>query len=174
MHLPEIISGVSALAAIFSAVRAWSSARSAAKSYALALQQEHARKPNLDVYLVEGEKLAAKGDNRRSYRFHVRITNQAQAANTLVEMLLEIDYSRGATEGLRIQLPTAQADDMSQPGIGLPRLLQPKEAVVGWVAFDIPGDLLAGARADTYRIVFLDATNTRYEIRPIIITERET
>lgn len=173
MHLPEIISVVSALAAIFSAVRAWSSARSSAKSYALALQQEQARKPNLDVYLVEGERLAPKGDNRRSYRFHVRITNQAQAANTLIEMLLEIYYARGTTEGLRIQIPAGQTDNRSQPGIALPRLLQPKESVVGWAAFDIPGDFLAGARADTYRIVFLDAMNTRYEIRPIIINERE-
>ncbi|MDP9194136.1 MAG: hypothetical protein M3P06_20760 [Acidobacteriota bacterium] len=166
----EFYEAASALAAVAAAVWAWRSARSADKSYRLAIQQEDARKPNVDLYLIEGERLPTP-DNHRMYRFHVRATNRAEAPNAIVEILLEIEYARGATHGLRLAIPhRASADEAS---FALPRLLQPKESVSGWATFLLPDQLREGARAETYRVILVDAGGNRFDVRPIIIPESE-
>lgn len=167
----EILEVVSVTAAVAAALWAWSSARSAAKSYGLALQQEMARSPNIDLYLIEGERVLLIGENTRTYRFHIRATNRADAPNAIVEIFLELEYARGDVRGLRLAIPNRESRD--EPAILVPKLLQPKEAVSGWVVFPVPDELREGARAETYRVVFADASGNRFEVRPIIIHERE-
>jgi hypothetical protein len=131
--------------------------------------KEAARRPNLDLYLVENEWVASTAD--RTFKFHMRVTNRAEAPNGIVEISLEIEYARGATSGLRLVIPHGVPAD--EPSLTLPRLLQPKESVSGWVRFVVPDELRVDVRTDIYRVVVVDTVGNRFEVRPIIIPERK-
>lgn len=162
---------LSALAAVLSAVWAWSSARSAAQSHRLALEQESKRKPSIDVYLIDGEQLGADASAASTYRFRLRVTNLSEAPNAIVQLILEIEYARGNSRGLQLLLPHQPVDD--EVSFRLPKLLQPKEAVEGWATFTLPNELRQGARTETYQVTLVDAAANRFSVRPIIIPQRQ-
>lgn len=162
---------VSALAAVLSAVWAWSSARSAAQSHQLALEQGAKQKPNIDMYLIDSEQLGADAGTDTTYRFRLRMTNLSEAPNAIVQLFLEIEYARGNSRGLQLTLPHQPVDDGAS--FRLPKLMQPKDSVDGWVTFTLPNELRQGARAETYQVTLMDAEANRFSVRPIIIPQRQ-
>jgi hypothetical protein len=162
---------LSTLAAVLSAIWAWSSARSAAKSYRLAITQDSARTPHIDIYLAETEQRGADTDATVTYRFFLRVANTSETPNAIASIVLEIDYARGDVSGLQLVLQHQPMND--EVSFLLPKFLQPKEVVEGWVTFTLPREMRPGVRRESYQVAVIDTTSNRFSVRPIIIPERQ-
>ena len=122
------------------------------------------------MYLIESEKVVRIGTDPE-YRFNVRITNTADAVNSIVQTSLQVEYARAGSYLMRLSVP--QNVSHAAEVLSLPKQLQPREQIAGWVTFTVPSEMLAGARIETLTVAVEDALGNISVVRPIVIPHRE-
>lgn len=178
-----IISAIAAWAAAISAIAAWATAwytaraaKIAQKSLELALQQEQRQRPNLELYLVDGQIRRFRSQQFRIYAFHLSISNNSDANNSLKDISLVIKHSRGQELDSNFvvshnpELATVMPVLKAQP-IPNPSTIGSHETVAGYALFHVHDDLLRNSVVESYMLKVIDSHGLETRLEPILLCE---
>jgi len=102
----DIATWIAIISAVIALASAWYAARSnklGQKNLELALQQEKRQQPNLKLYLVDGHVVRFRSQHFRVYAFHMRISNDSDADNSLADLVLMVEHGRSEKLSIRCQ-----------------------------------------------------------------------
>jgi hypothetical protein len=167
---------ISVVIALMSAWYAARSAKIAKKSLELALQQERRQNPNLKLYLFDGHVVKFRSQHFRIYAFHIRISNDSDADNSLADLFLMVEFSR--SENLRSNLIVSHDYNLitylntrKYAPLHIPSIIAAHETITGYALFRIQDELLSSSSVEAYLLKALDSHRVESIIEPILIIE---
>ena len=168
----ELIIAISAaFAAIFSAIFAFRGNFIANKALQIAREEQNARAPRFDHYLVDSFK--STFDNEYIIGFNVSFINKSNTSDSIVKIDLKIFYS--TTGGIinHLLFPIQNEINEKEPFSNFKRMRVPlkinaKSAESGWVLFRVPTQLITGA-IEKYQINSITASDKIIEINSYIV-----
>jgi hypothetical protein len=169
---------VSAIAAVAASWFAFRSAQTSRHANRLLERDQSARAPNVDVYMIRGSIHRFRMQDLRVYDLHLRVTNRAETPVSIIELLLEIEYTRDQESMPALQVradPDAAAllSAPSAPPLRAPLRLDGKESREGSAIFQVAMELLRHVNVERYRIIAVDTNSRRWDVTSIGLNEQE-
>src|SRR5687768_15219907 len=139
---PDLTAVISAVAAVAAAWFAFVSAQAAKRANDFAKRDAERREKGLAIYIVDAQMYRVRTDDVRLHDFSVRITNMADAPNSIAELSLEIEYRRRDSGWIpRLQIPADSRGtgrvEVAQPVLRTPLVPQPLEVAAGHLFFPV-------------------------------------
>lgn len=171
MTTETIISLVSCLAAVLSALVAWHSAATAKRALRLAETDHREKHDNLKVYLIDGA--CWRDEQSEDYvAFACSFTNSANAPNTVLRLeLVTHAYDEEGNLSQAILPPIAQDAPLlwGLKPLELPINLEPRSTVSGWISFKVPKHLINNKRIDKYEIAAVTSLGERVVVESYLL-----
>jgi hypothetical protein len=168
--------------ALGAAVGGWASAgialknsRSARSQLGIAQDQESRRKPDLDLYLVEGRYERLPGWMR--YAFSIVVRNVSDRPNSIASAVLVIRYRSdgGSTLLARIAHTAPQFNGSSaisiQSAVTLPVNIDANKAAAGIISFDVNENVVSPMVIEDYELELIDTFGERTSVTMVLLSE---
>jgi len=149
----------SAVAAVVSAVFAWQSAKSAARSLDVLARQEGRHYQKLVLYIADGYSQSRAG--LRFIAFLTSVSNASDSDNAIATAELRLDYTHSSGACLAVKIPlAAQGAEFPEPGLNRltpPVRIDAHQTVAGWLLFEFKDAVIGDGRIDSYCILLTDS-----------------
>ena len=136
--------------------------------------KEKREDPSLSVYLHHAETEVVGDDSRRVWRFSMRVTNESDLENSVVQAECRISYRTTGEVIHNVSIPVyADHGDAVGPTdqLDVPLRLDGRQAIEGVLTFGAPDTVLAGRDIRGYVIAVSDAYGREYCIESIHVRE---
>ncbi|NOV32501.1 MULTISPECIES: hypothetical protein [unclassified Methylomonas] len=170
-----LISVVSLVAALFSALYAARSVRIAQKALSIAQEEFNSKKEKLKLYLIEGINYRCS-DDEYIFGFNLSVINQASAPNAIqrIELLITFIRKDGTIGNLILQHSPALKNSIIghevTPFVS-PVEIAEKSAVTNWCMFQFDPHLIQSGRVDKYTLRVSDSVGEVSEVDSYLIKE---
>lgn len=177
--MDDIYFWIAIISAIAAIVTAWYTAhatRISKKNLEVALQQIQLQDPNLELYLVDGHIRRFINLQYRIYAFHLRISNKADANNSLRELSLTIIHNRGSEISSNFTVPhdsdlNNEMQNLEIPPLQIPSKIGPHETLAGYALFRVNDNLLRDSTVEAYKLKVIDGHGIDTVLEPILLRE---
>lgn len=155
--LENKIETISAAIAVFSAIFAWSQARSAKKSYKMQQKVYEDGKAKFNIDYISSS--YSYNDNKHKniyYYFEVSVTNLSDKSTSIKKAQLELVSNDGVfkvnhNDNLKIK--------RNHEILKIPFIIQPHTAISGWLVFEVPTYIHNELDIDTHYLILEDIHN---------------
>ena len=179
MSIYEWIALGSMLAAWIAAWQAIRSTRLSRRMYCLSVAEQRRTEPALEVYLANSYIVHLQNEKRRIFVFHLLITNQSLAANSIKQVKLTLEYGQRGQPTSNVAVPH-DSNAASAVGVGPLQLLRVPSPIAagetgsGAAVFPISNALLGNSVVESYTVTVLDAYDRQAHCQAILLKEMES
>ncbi|MES9950568.1 MAG: hypothetical protein ABW118_16545 [Candidatus Thiodiazotropha sp.] len=171
-----IVAIVSALTAVLALAVSIISYRLSKKSLSISKRQYQRSTPNVSLYLNEGFTTTSETKEYRYYVFSITATNRSTENNSLVrtEMIVLCSNEEGYISKIIMPHSPSLVDELCMPNLtAFPMKidLMSGSSESGWLVFKIDRKVLKNKKIDGYKLLFLDSSDNKLELEPIIVRE---
>jgi hypothetical protein len=175
----DITTWIAIISAVTALIAAWYAARStkiAQKTLELALQQDRRQHPNLKLYLIESCVVRFRDQHFRVYAFHIRISNNSDADNSLADIVLAVEHSRSEKSRSILvvshdQCLATELTFLKNKPIQIPSKVEAHETLAGYALFCVQDELLSNSAVQGYVVRIIDSHGMESEMQPVFISE---
>lgn len=171
-----IITTISALAALFSAIYAWRANVTARKALRLAEIDFKEKHSDIHTYLIDSMTWTSKtGDLNFSAACLFSNTSNTPTTILRIELVLHT-YSTSPDESTKIKLNPQLAGitlPIDLPELSNPINLGPRITISGWLTFKIPKHIASTKKVDHYEIICTESTGKLSSINAYIVKQIE-
>ncbi|MDP2820227.1 MAG: hypothetical protein Q8O29_18515 [Polaromonas sp.] len=171
----EDLAIASAVAAVFSALYAWHSARIAKRALGIVEQDHIERHAGIAGYLIDGVSWES-AETGIFVALACSLSNSASAPNSIarVELHLHVFDSSGATSTVILKPVSRDAPLLWElPSISVPINLQARSTLSGWLVYQIPLRVSQALSIDRYELVFSTSTGERITLETYLLKRIE-
>jgi hypothetical protein len=154
----------------------WSSFKAWEEQFKLVLGHEARLRPSLSLYVVDARIRRAREQALRIFVFQLLVSNLSDAVNSLREVRLVIEYSRGQGPLSNVAVPHKLDLAPLLAGVKIPPIQVPHEiaagtALAGVALFEVPDDLLGDARVEAYSLILVDIFGHETSAEALLLKE---
>lgn len=174
MDYSEIISALSAIAALLSALWASKSNRTAKMALEIAKRERDAKESHIDIYLSEIFSLKTR-DKKKFVIASLIFTNKSEVSDGITRIELIVDYIvDGVVTNVVVGAGRHEIDSKAVNKIAIespPFSISQRESASYWVCFEIPERVAGSKRINSYKIESTSASGAKNLLEPKVVGE---
>lgn len=163
-------------------VTAWAAIRSNRRdghAYSLSVAEHRRSDPAVSVELANSQVHHLVAEQRRVYVFHLLVTNQSLAANSIkrIHLLLEFGHSDQPASNVTVphdQTAATDVDLKTTEVFSVPTSIAPGDSIPGVAVFSVSNSLLDDQFVESYVVAVVDAHNHETRCQPMLLWETES